>query len=476
MTESVEQALAQYRWAAEYLLGLIQGPPSPPPGATVEEIRARAKARLERLAAFLDFIGRPQDAYPSVHVTGTSGKGSTSTFIASILTQAGYRTGLHLSPYLQVETEKLQIDGRLLPADRFARYVAELDGLVESWAARGGQRLTYGEFWVALTFLAFARERVDVAVVEVGAGGRFDLTNVLQSEVAVITSVGLDHVRTLGPTLLDIAWHKAGIIKAGRPAVTTVTEPGPLAVIRQETELQAAPLDVLYPGQDYAELECDEQGSRMLDLRRGRVYRIGLPGRFQVANAAVAIAAVEKLGHLPRGEVSAETIAAGLEQARIPGRVEVVQVTPQVVLDGAHNPDKVGALLESLRCLGHPRRRIVVYGVLEGHDAMAMAQQLSAAADQVVVTAPAAVQREHAPLELLVETFQAQGCPAVAIPVPLEAVAWALEQAEPDDQVLVTGSLYLVGQARERWYPASEIVLQCSCWPLITTRQGERAS
>lgn len=470
MTDSVEQALAQYRWASEYLLGLIQGPPSPPPGATTEEIRARARARLERLAGFLDFIGRPQDAYPSVHVTGTSGKGSTATLIASILTQAGYRTGLHLSPYLQVETEKLQIAGRLLPADRFARYVAELDGLVGSWVEQGGQRLTYGEFWVALTFLAFAREQVDVAVVEVGAGGRFDLTNVLRPEVAVITSVGLDHVRTLGPTLLDIAWHKAGIIKAGRPAVTTVTEPGPLAVIRREAEIQGAPLDVLYPGQDYTALDCDEQGTRMRDLRRGRAYRIGLSGRFQAANAAVAIAAVEKLGHLPRGPVSEETIAAGLEQARVPGRVEVVQATPQVVLDGAHNPDKVGALLESLSCLGSPRQRIVVFGVLEGHDAATMAAQLAAVADQAVVTAPAAVQREHAPLEPLVETFQAHGCPAIAIPGPLEAVAWALGRAEPEDQVLVTGSLYLVGQARERWYPASEIVLQCSCWPLVTTR------
>ncbi len=470
MTESVEQALAQYRWASEYLLGLIQGSPSPPPGATTEEIRARARARLERLAGFLDFIGRPQDAYPSVHVTGTSGKGSTATFIASILTQAGYRTGLHLSPYLQVETEKLQLDGQLLPADRFARYVAELDGLVDSWMRHGGQRLTYGEFWVALTFLAFARERVDVAVVEVGAGGRFDLTNVLRPEVAVITSVGLDHVRTLGPTLLDIAWHKAGIIKAGRPAVTTVTDPGPLAVIRREAEIQAAPLDVLSPGEDYAVLDCDEQGTRMLDLRRGRAFRLGLPGRFQAANAAVAIGAVEHLGHLPRGPVSEGAIASGLEQARIPGRVELVQATPQVVLDGAHTPDKIGALLESVSCVGSPRRRVVVFGVLEGHDAPTMARQLSVAADHVVVTAPAAVQRDHAPLGLLVETFQACGCPALAIPEPLEAVAWALEQAGPEDQVLVTGSLYLVGQTRERWYPASEIVLQRSCWPMVLTR------
>jgi len=468
MIESVEQVLAAYHWASAYLLGLIQGPPSPPPGATTEEIRARAQARLERLAAFLDFIGRPQDAYPSVHVTGTSGKGSTATFIASILNQAGYLAGLHLSPYLQVETEKLQIGGQLLPADRFARYVAELDGLVEFWMKRGGQRLTYGEFWVALTFLAFAREQVEVAVIEVGVGGRFDLTNLIQPEVSVITSVGLDHVRTLGPTLLDIAWHKAGIIKPGRPAVTTVTDPGPLAVIRQEAERQAAPLDVLVPGQDFAVLECDRDGTHMLDLRRGRRFRLGLCGRFQAANAAVAVAAVEKLAHLSRGSVAESAIAAGLAEVRIPGRIEVVQELPHVVLDGAHNPDKVGALLESLSCLGNPRRRIVVFGVLEGHDATAMARQLASVADQAVVTAPAAVQREHAPLELLAETFRAHGCPASIVVEPLEAITLALELAESGDQVLVTGSLYLVGQVRERWYPAREVVLQCSSWPIVT--------
>lgn len=455
---------SRYRWAVAYLRALIQAPPGPPPGTPPEVVRARAQQRLERLRTFLDFIGSPHRAYPVIHVTGTSGKGSTSAFIASMLRAAGYRIGLHTSPYLQVETEKLQIDGQLIAPDRFAQYVAELDELVRQWVARGGTALTYGEFWTALTFYAFQREAVEFAVIEVGVGGRFDLTNVVLPQVAVITTVGLDHLRTLGPTILDIAWHKAGIIKPGRPVVTGVEDPALLAVIADEARANDAPLTVVTVGSDFT---VEQKGTTtvLVDSSSGQRYRLGLHGRYQAQNAALAIAVLRALGW--PSERSHTAIMLGLAQARFPGRFEVIQAQPTVLLDGAHNPQKLQALLSALADLPRPARRIAVFGVLDGHDATEMAAMLAPHVDLVITTAPEATLRTAAdPLELA-RIFEQLGTPAVPIRDVSEAVDVVLELARPDDLVLVTGSLYLVGQAREHWYPSAEIVRQRTSWPLL---------
>ncbi len=458
---------AHYRWATAYLRALIQAPPGPPPGTRPEVVRLRAQRRLERLRSFLDYLGNPHRTYPVVHVTGTSGKGSTAALVASLLHAHGYRVGLHISPYLQVELEKLQIGQELIAPEAFARYVAELDDAVRRWIARGGQPLTYGEFWTALVFYGLQHEAVDIAVIEVGVGGRFDLTNVVEPEVAIITTVGLDHLRTLGPTIHDIAWHKAGIIKPGRPALTGVTDPELLAIIRAEAEKVNATLTVIQEGVDYEPII--ERGRALyLDRSTGRAYVLGLPGSFQVANAALAVAAVRQLGHLPLGPLDDDTIARGLALTRFPGRFEIVQETPQVILDGAHNPQKLEALLTALSSLPRAERLIVVYGVLDGHDAHQMAQMLAPLADYAITTAPRAVMREAADPHALARIFQNQGTAAEALPTVEEAIDRALALASPDDRILVTGSLYLVGQAREHWYPSWAIITQRTCWPRVS--------
>ncbi|HET7036957.1 MAG TPA: Mur ligase family protein [Thermomicrobiaceae bacterium] len=461
-----QTVLERYHWAADYVNSLIQAPPSPPASATAEEIRARQGTRLARLRRFLAYIGDPQERYRTVHVTGTSGKGSTAAFIAGILSEGGYHTGLHVSPYLQVETEKLVIDGRLLAGDRFAGYVAELAEAARRWEARGGERVTYGEFWVALTFLAFAGERLDWAVIEVGAGGRFDLTNVINSEVAVITSVGFDHVRTLGPGIPDIAWHKAGIIKPGKPAVTTVADPAALEVIRREATEQGSPLVELAPGRDYTFLAGDAHGTLLREARSGREFVAPLPGSFQAANAAAAIGAVRALG-LPA--LDDDVSARGLAATRFPGRIEVVQERPQVVLDGAHNPDKMRSLAANAGLLGSPRRRVLVLGALDGHDYLQNARIIAPLCDVVVLTAPHTIERATASTEALGEVMRELGKPVETVLEPREAIEVALRQAGPEDQVLVTGSLYLVGQVRERWYPSDDIVWQQTSWPVALT-------
>jgi len=455
-----ETALAKYRWASHYISNLIQGPPSPRQGASAEEIRARALARLDRLRQFLAFIGDPQQAYRSVHVGGTSGKGSTSALIAGILRAAGYHTGLHVSPYLQVETEKLQIDGRLMPAERFAEHVAALDVEINRWEAQGGPRLTYGEFWVALTFYSFAREVLDCAVIEVGAGGRFDLTNVILSDVAVITSIGLDHTRTLGGTIPEIAWHKAGIIKAGRPAVTTVNKPDAFRVIANEATQVDAPLAHICEGVDFEVVSTGASGTEVRDLASGETFKTTLPGHFQAYNVAAAVAAVRAAGVTDN-----EVIARGIAETRFAGRMEIVQRDPLVVLDGAHNPEKMESFLRGAAELGDARKRILVLGSLDGHDYLTVAGIIAPFADEVIVTAPSAQERSSGSTEAIAEVVRHSGKPVEVIAEPREAIDAALKRADPTDHILVTGSLYLVGAVRERWYPSDAIVLQETCWP-----------
>jgi dihydrofolate synthase / folylpolyglutamate synthase len=461
-----ESALAKYHWASRYISELIQGPPSPRPSASPEEIRARALARLDRLRQFLAFVGNPQQQYRSVHVGGTSGKGSTSALIASLLHAGGFHVGLHVSPYLQVETEKLQIDGRLLPAERFAEHVGALDGEIKRWVAQGGPPLTYGEFWVALTFFSFAREALDWAVIEVGAGGRFDLTNVLLSDVAVITSIGLDHTRSLGGTIPEIAWHKAGIIKPGRPAVTTVTKPDALEVIAREAAETGSKLTHVLEGREFDVLSTGADGTRVLDRESGVTFATVLPGHFQGANVAAAVAAVRAVENLLPQPIDAASLARGIAETRFAGRMEIVQRSPLVVLDGAHNPEKMESFLQGAADLGQPRRRILVLGSLDGHDYLTVAGIIAPIADEVIVTAPSAQERTSGSTEAIAAVVRASGKPVEVIAEPLDAMDAALRRAQPDDHILVTGSLYLVGAVRERWYQSEAIVLQGTCWPM----------
>jgi dihydrofolate synthase / folylpolyglutamate synthase len=464
-TRSESEALQQYEWASKHLESLIQGPPAPPPDATAEEIRARAIARNERLRAFLEFLGNPHLAYRTVHIAGTSGKGSTSAFLASILTEAGFRTGLHVSPYLQVETEKLQLNHQLMSPAAFVQHVKALDAEVQKWVGEGNTSLTYGEFWVALTFFSFAREQCDYVVCEAGAGGRFDLTNIVEPDVSVITSVGLDHVRTLGDTIPEIAWHKAGIIKQGVPAITTVQDPDALAVIEEESRKQRAPLTVLQRDRDYRwELRPDGFGYLILD-ELSRPVRLPLAGEFQASNAAIAARAVMMTRGDGEPPIPVEAIESGIERTRFPGRVEIVQEAPQVILDGAHNPEKIGALVRTLHHFSHTGRRILVLGSLGGHDFLNVAEIVAPEADEVIITAPSAYERQSAPVDEILQAVERAGRFAQLVLDPIDAIQTALERAEPHDQIVVTGSLYLVGAVREYWYPRRAILAQQTPFP-----------
>lgn len=291
---------ASYLSARERLEARI-APWSPNP-STRAAIEARARRRLVRLGGFLRDLGNPQHGLPVVHVTGTSGKGSTAAAIAGLLRGAGLRVGLATSPYLQVATEKLQIDGSLIAGADLLEAVEVVERAESGWRSRTGEpRLSYAETWTALMLHLLSRAELDLAVVEVGAGGRFDPTNVVEPVACVLTNIGLDHVESLGPTLADIAWHKAGIIKTGAVALTGERRAATLAIIAGEAHavgcelrvVEAEAADSLADPPPHARANAALARATVAALaERGFVDRLaatssvpdggGLPGRFEL--------------------------------------------------------------------------------------------------------------------------------------------------------------------------------------------------
>jgi len=379
---------------------------------------------------------------------------------AAMLTAAGYRTGCHVSPYLQVATEKLQIDGKLIPAARYAELVDSMRASVEEWVALGHERPNYGEFWVAMTYRYFAEEAVNVAVIEVGAGGRFDVTNVIEPRVAAITSIGYDHIVTLGKTLPEIAWHKAGIIKPGAKVVTAVTDNDVLQVIESEARLHDAPVTYVRLGENFTDVEASDSETSFTDTASRQRFSLSLPGTFQATNAATALAICRAFDPT----ISDSVLERGLAEARFPGRMEIVQHTPLVMLDGAHNTEKVGSLVENLRHMYPDRRLILVYGVLESKNFQEMFELLAPHVNVLIATTPRVFAKPSVDASDI-GALAAGDLHVDVVTEPALAVERALALATPDDLVLVTGSLYLVGNVRDRWYPRERILEQGSSWP-----------
>ncbi|HEX2282697.1 MAG TPA: Mur ligase family protein [Thermomicrobiales bacterium] len=448
-----------YERAAESLLALIRGERYASSSAASR--RQRAVTKLERITALLRAAGDPQRRYPAIHVTGTSGKGSTAAAIAGILTAAGYRVGLRTSPYLQVATEKLQIGPALIDADSFAEITARVLAAAERLLRSDRAQLpfSYAEAWSAIGYWWFAERNVDIAVVEVGAGGRFDATNVIDPLVSVITSVGLDHLVTLGPNISDIAWHKAGIIKPGSTAVVGALPEEALSIITEEAKLASAGL-----------IQAHRLRGSGPD---GRPLAQGFTGR----NADVAAAVARVL--VQRGfRISEAAIASGIRFARLPGRLERMPgtVEPTVWVDGAHNEDKITALtFEADRHFTGRAKPVIVVGMLSNKDPSRILASLGTAASGIITTVPSVFGRESVSADALAEAVAASGfAGAVRIePDPDAAVRLAEDVARRDEaDVLVTGSMYLAGQVRRRWFPDRDIVLQRTPWPAVIEESG----
>jgi dihydrofolate synthase/folylpolyglutamate synthase len=425
---------------------------------------APSDLKLDRMRALLHQLGDPQERLRVVHVAGSKGKGSTSAMLADVVQRAGYHTGLFTSPHLTRVEERIQVDGTAISPEELAALVEDVRPAVEAVDARRPAEavgVTFFEIATALGLLHFVRRRVEVAVLEVGLGGRFDATNVCRPLMAVITSISYDHTQQLGNTLASIAREKAGIVKPGRPAVSGARAPEARAVIERVCRERGAPLRQLDADFGYAhEPGLITPEADRLPRVRVRTERqawppleLGLLGEHQAANAALAVAVVEQLRdgglHIPDAAV-----ASGLAGVRWPARLEVVGRRPLVVLDCAHNLASAQALIDTLHASfpapafqPAPRRHLLFAGSGD-KDLPGMLRLLAPHFDHVYltrfVTNPRAV-----PPERLAELLQANSAaPFTLCASPAEAWERARADAASDDLICATGSVFLAGELR----------------------------
>ena len=425
---------------------------------------ATAKLGLENIRCLLSFLGDPQDRYPSVLIAGTNGKGSVAAFCESVLRTRGYRTGLYTSPHLVRIRERIRIGVReILPEDlaRLTVTVKEAVGQLLAGTVRNGRRLklerhpTYFEMVTATAFLYFAEKGVEIAILEVGLGGRLDATNVVDPIVSVITPVGYDHQASLGSDLIAIAREKAGIVKRRRSdgpekerqlaVVSSSQQDEVLEVIRKQCRTAGARL---LPA--LQQLECHRVSHRLeetsLDvhpvLGARLKLRVPLPGSHQVENALTAVRTLEVL-HGSGFPLGPDAIERGIARTRWPGRLEVLPGRPRVVLDGAHNPAAAESLARHIRTFLPPEQVVLIYGSLRDKDIPGVFALLSPLAREVILTRPDS-ERGEAPRDIVRNGWT--GGRAVRCRARLKD-AWALARslARPEDTLLVAGSLYLVG-------------------------------
>ncbi|HEY7979885.1 MAG TPA: folylpolyglutamate synthase/dihydrofolate synthase family protein [Candidatus Eremiobacteraceae bacterium] len=420
--------------------------------ATNENLSRRFPGRLDRMRAFLAACGNPEREFRSIHVGGTAGKGSTATMCAAILSAAGYKVGLHTKPHLHAVTERARIDGVPITEERFAGLISGMLGAIDSMATTEWGRPSYFELLVALAFLYFAQEHVDVAVVEVGIGGTLDGTNLITPLVAVLTNVGGDHADVLGDTIAEIANDKSGIIKDKIPAVTAAENPEAIAVIRAAAERKRAPLTVVQEAARIESIASDDplvQRTRVSTQRQTYAFDLPVLGGFQLLNAATAIVACEQIESAL--SFDADAVARGLGAVALPGRVEYFPGRPSIIFDIAHNTEKAVALRQSIERHFPDRRLTFVSAIAEGKDVPGMMTAWEKLPAQFIFTTfPESHLRPVRPYNLA-NAAQLHGLAARAVEDPEEALMLALRVAAADDIVVVTGSTYLVGELR-RWF------------------------
>jgi dihydrofolate synthase/folylpolyglutamate synthase len=409
---------------------------------------------LRRVQRLLDALGNPERKFKSLHIAGTKGKGSTSAMLASILNASGYRTGLYTSPHLHSFRERIQVNEALIPEDDFARLAARLRVFAEV-----DRELTTFEVATALAFAYFAQAGVELAVVEVGLGGRLDATNVILPIVAVITTIGHDHMHILGGTLAQIAWEKAGIIKQGVPVVSAPQAPSALAVIEQVSAQKRAPLHLVGQEWHWQGVHRAPQCQQFSASRRAanpapyatlsyEALCLPLLGKHQLRNAAVVLETIEVL----RGvgvAVSEQAVAQGLRRVVWPARFEVMGRDPYFVVDGAHNVDSARVLARTLHEYFPGRHPWLVLGILSDKDIPAILQQLLPQGRRAILVHPRHPRAADA--HQLEQQAAHYGIATEVVEDVGEATRYALQTVGPDGLVLATGSFTTAGAAREAW-------------------------
>ncbi len=398
-----------------------------------------SKPGLERIAALLEKLGDPQKQLRFVHIAGTNGKGSCAAMTASILKAAGYKTGLYTSPYLYRFNERMQIGGKQIPDDTLAQLVARVKPIAEAM----DDHPTEFELMTAVAMLWYAEERCDVVVLEVGLGGRFDATNIIDApEAAVIMNIGLDHTAVLGETVEQIAFEKAGILKPGTEAVLFEQPENVTAVIRARCEELGVPLHVA----DFSQIvsEFDSLYGQSFTYR-GEPYALPLLGRHQLKNAATVLELVEVLRR--KGwKLEQSDVEHGLYAVSWPGRFELLSDDPLFVVDGGHNPQCAQTVAENLLHYFPDKRRILLLGILRDKDVAGLTDILDPAADEYLCITPDSFRA--LPAAELAEHLKRYGKPVTVCDSIRDGVTAALERSDGDSVVCAVGSLYSVGEIR----------------------------
>jgi len=448
----VNDTLERYQRALDYIYSFVDQEKLAP------DQYVPRRFDLENMRSLLSMLGDPHRRLRAVHVAGTKGKGSTCAMISSILQAAGYQVGLFTQPHLHTFRERIRINNLLMSEEEM---VASLETLKPS-IEKISEPSTF-EIMTAMAFQYFAEQEVDLAVVETGLGGRLDTTNVIEPLVAVITSISYDHTYILGNTIGEIAGEKAGIIKEGRPVVCAPQRPAAEEVIARVCQERKAPFILVGRDWLWQEGEADMGGQAfsvrseipdakgLIADRGSRDFWIPLLGRYQVVNATTTIATIDQLCR--QGiKVSMEQVHQGLQRARWPGRLEILGREPLLVVDGAHNVDSVQRLMRALREYLSFDRLILVVGFSADKDINGMMQELISEAQEVIV-AQSKHPRAAEPESIVKELGPSET--SVSIVSDAASALWrSLELADKGDLVCVTGSLFVVAEARAAWLEA----------------------
>ncbi len=395
------------------------------------------KFGLSSTSTLLDRLGHPEKGLQCVHIAGTNGKGSVASFLSSILSQAGLKVGLYTSPHLVRFTERFQINGREIDQAQAAALMRTV-----STAFDPREPPTFFEAVTAMGLLYFAQQKTDIAILETGMGGRLDATNVVTPLISIITSISMEHQEYLGHTLLQVAGEKAGIVKPRVPVLTGVNQPKVIDLIENTCREKNAPLYRL--GRDFHTRFSNKQLSYRGLHSNYTSLHLGLPGRHQGRNAALALAASELLkdrGYL----ITDHSRQIGIARTIWPGRMQILAARPQIMLDGAHNPAAIKALADSLQQDPTYSRLILVIGIMADKAAKPILRTILPLADHVIFTRPV-YERAMDPAKLM---EQADALPAQyeVIPELTQALDRAQGIAQPADLIVVTGSLFTVGEA-----------------------------
>jgi len=413
---------------------------------------------LRRVEILLSALGNPHRGRRTIHIAGTKGKGSTSAMIASILSCAGYCSGLFTSPHLYSWQERIAVNGRPVSQRDFARLVTAIKPHVQAVnkEERFG-RLTTFEALVAMAFLYFREKAAVFQVLETGMGGRLDATNIVGPGICIITSISLDHTQVLGNTLAEIAGEKAGIIKHGCTVISAPQPPEADAVIKERCRLLNARLIRVGRDVTWSHISSDSQGQSFSVKGILKQYGLIIPllGDYQMENACLAIAAIEALQQ--QGvSINCTEIANGLSRVKWPARLQILNRFPLLIIDGAHNVYSINRLIESIRKYFSYRKVYVIFGSSRDKDIEGMAKELCGFADNVILTS--SIHPRAASTDYLEQIFAASGITVDKKQDASQSLAVALAETGKDDLILATGSLFLAADIQKAFKKSAKLI------------------